>query len=217
MDLTDLAGPNPQPMPSQRHRNAPAPLASPATDHRGAENTDAAHSPRPVTHTSLLHWLRARRTHRRSGDPDTDPRSLESILGQLEPNASSHAAPAAVSDSDWRSVVGLRVAERTYPQRIDQRGTLVIITTHSVWTQELSLMSSSICQRLQSRGYPITSLRFSVGSLPAPSGRFERLEVRRVAAPKSIPPSIRDQLGAIDDEKLRAVLASVISRSLSDT
>lgn len=59
----------------------------------------------------------------------------------------------------WWEIVGKEIAEKTSPIRISDK-TLLIRTTSPGWSHQLSLMKTSIVEKLNERGFEIVDLRF---------------------------------------------------------
>jgi hypothetical protein len=92
-----------------------------------------------------------------------------------------------ISSRDWEVAVGTRIAARTRPLRLE-RGVLQVIVSSAAWSQELSLLATSIAEQLRARGIKVDSLRFSVGKLEPdarpPRRPKKRAPRRRAAAPR---------------------------------
>jgi len=83
--------------------------------------------------------------------------------------------------AEWPSLIGKRVASRTWPSRIDA-GVLFVRVSNSAWLQELSFLKDELVERINDRlGDPpvVTDLRFHLGSTPrAHSAEIERARTR---------------------------------------
>lgn len=171
----------------------------------------------PTQGKSLLHWLQLqrRRKRRRRGDNDAGPRSLEDVIAAIEPRAfGAQASRAPIDAQDWEAIVGARIANRSSPHRLEPDGTLVVKVTDSVWAQELSLLSSTIQQRLAALNIRIRQLRFFVGKVLPPRRGPTRFERRTVAVPAEIPADLQRELDALDDPELRVLIANVAAATL---
>lgn len=169
---------------------------------------------------SLLHWLNAKRRRRRNrrGGGRTVPRPLSTVLERLDPevlHAEQERCP--LSHAEWQEVAGIRIADHATPRRIDRDGVLLITVTSSVWAQELSLLSSSLCERLASRGFRVRSLRFLVGAVTPPRRGVTRHENRHVPPPAPIPEELRRALNTIEDDDLRDLIEQTAASSLAAT
>lgn len=166
---------------------------------------------------SLLFWLgRRHKRRRRKGDQDTGPRALSDVLRKLEPQAfEQQRQRCAVSHATWEEVAGVRISDRTTPRRLDADGTLVVGVSSSVWAQELSFLSETLCERLRARGHRVQALRFMVGVIEAPRRGTERFETKHVPAPAPIDGTLARELEAIDDEELRRLIRSTAAASLA--
>lgn len=167
---------------------------------------------------SLLYWLnkKRQRRRRRRGDQGAYPRSIQDVLRTLEPEVfQAERERCPVTHAQWQEVVGIRIADRSVPRRLDPDGTLLIGVTSSVWAQELSLLSTSLCERLRSNGHKVKGLRFAVGQVTPPRRGPERFEPRYVPAPVPIPRELKQEIDAIDDENLRDIIAKAAASSLA--
>ncbi|MCU0693896.1 MAG: DUF721 domain-containing protein [Polyangiaceae bacterium] len=168
-------------------------------------------------HTSLLHWLvpRKRQNRRRRDGPQAQPHALQEILSHLEPTVIPHDAHRPAVDPDvWRGIVGQRIADRSWPQRLDADGTLVVQVSSSVWAQELSLLSGTIMDRLAPLGLRARQLRFAVGRVTPQRRGPTRFEHRRVEAPAPLPEAVALQLLSVEDPELRQAIATAAKASL---
>jgi hypothetical protein len=167
---------------------------------------------------SLLYWLnkKRQRRRRRRGDKGAYPRTIQDVLQALEPEVfQAERERCPVTHAQWQEVVGIRIADRSVPRRLDPDGTLLVGVTSSVWAQELSLLSSSLCQGLRANGHKVRSLRFSVGQVVPPRRGPERYEPRYVPAPVPIPGELQQEINAIEDEGLRDVIEKAAASSLA--
>jgi hypothetical protein len=166
---------------------------------------------------SLLFWMQKKRRRRRvRGVDHTIPRSLKDVLSVLDPDLlGSHIATCPITQMQWQEAAGKRNAQKSAPQRLGKDGSLLVKVTSSVWAQELSLLSSSLCERLQSQGHRVKVLRFVVGTLDPVLSDHARFEERRIPRPSPIPEELRPLLDEIEDEKLRLTLEEVMAASLA--
>lgn len=171
----------------------------------------------PAKGKSLTYWLGKKRfSRRRQGDETATPYALSTLLSALEPkDFPEQRQRCPVTDSQWRDAVGERVARRTYPKQLEKDGTLVVLVTHSVWSQELTMLSKELCERLRAQGHYVKSLRFVSGVMPKYVGAFERSVVRKVPNPVPLSDRLRAELQSIDDDKLRETIATTMALSLA--
>ena len=117
---------------------------------------------------ALSFWLQRKRhrKRRRRGDTGAMPRSLQDLLTALEPEVfREERARCPITSTQWQGAVGIRIADRSSPRRLDGDGTLLVAVTSSVWAQELSMLSSTVCQRLQVQGHNVRTVRFVVSAV----------------------------------------------------
>jgi len=167
---------------------------------------------------SLSYWLKHRhpRKRRRSVNNERTPHSLDDVLDLLDTvSRVEQRSRCPISTAQWQEAVGIRIADRSSPRRLDHDGTLLIAVTSSVWAQELSMLSSTVCQRLQSHGHCVRTVRFVVAAVEPARWAPERFDRRYVPAPQPIPHDIVQSIEAIDDEQLRETMTRVIAASLA--
>lgn len=112
----------------------------------------------------------------------------------------------------WRSLVGDRIGERTRPGTVHD-GCLTVYVATAVWAQELTLLSTTILERLAGSGVRVERLRFRVGDVGEPPA--PRPVKERPAPPKAdLPDALRERLARIDDPVLRAAIAEAAAYSL---
>jgi predicted nucleic acid-binding Zn ribbon protein len=95
-------------------------------------------------------------------------------VGQVLPAAMENsellkAARAQAAMRRWSEVVGVMLAERSFPDRFG-RGTVWVAVEGSAWAQELRMMKDKILKRLNEvSGEPglFTDVRFGVRPLPS--------------------------------------------------
>src|ERR1041385_1224697 len=85
----------------------------------------------------------------------------------LEGSGRLRAKNDRIDTGRWRTLVGDRIGERTRPGNI-RDGRLTVYVASAVWAQELSLLSSTILERLVRDGLKVKELRFRVGDLGEP-------------------------------------------------
>src|SRR5438132_11053368 len=86
------------------------------------------------------------------------PETLEGVIGRAGENRFAPRRPP-IALAVWVAAVGLRVAERARPVDI-QNGALIVRVATSVWANELSLLQTSILERLRAEGVEVRELRF---------------------------------------------------------
>jgi Dna[CI] antecedent, DciA len=146
-------------------------------------------------------------------EPLFAPEPLDSILARAGESRFSRVRPPVPAHL-WREAVGARIAEHARPVWL-QGGTLVLRVASSVWAHELSFLAEELCARLRQCGIEARSLRFRVGSLPAPERPAELRVARRVPTAAPIPPEVARALGDVGDEPLRAAIARAASANLA--
>ncbi len=114
----------------------------------------------------------------------------------------------------WRTIVGVRVADRTRPVKLEDE-VLVIRVATSAWAQELSLLSETILARLAEHGITARRITFRTGPIEPPARPPERRGSTKVPPPAPIPRTIQGSLDAVADDELRGALAAAIAQSLA--
>lgn len=114
----------------------------------------------------------------------------------------------------WERAVGSRIALRARPLRLE-RGVLHVVAANAAWSQELTMLGESITARLREEGLDVTSLRFRIGEVEAPSRVISREPPRELPPPAPLPADLRARIKAVDDEGLRAAIAAAASTSLA--
>jgi hypothetical protein len=141
------------------------------------------------------------------------PEGIGAILERGGDSRSARAR-AAIDPRTWREAVGARIADRARPLSLFD-GVLLLRVPTSVWAHELSLLSEEVCVRLRDRGIDARELRFRVGALPAVDRPPERRMSRAVPPARPAPPSLARALAEVDDDELRAAIASAASSNLA--
>lgn len=118
------------------------------------------------------------------------------------------AKTAHISLADWQRAVGVRLAQKAFPERLAE-GVLTVRVPSATWAQELSLLSSVVLERLEAAGHHVTRMRFQVHAMRSAPERPVTV-VRR--AP--LPPSLRDTLEQIEDPELRRAIAEAAAYGL---
>lgn len=133
----------------------------------------------------------------------------------LEGSARLRAKKDRVDRDRWRSLVGDRIGERTRPGSL-RDGCLTIYVASAVWAQELSLLSTTILERLVRDGLAVKELRFRVGDIGEPPEKRPLIE-KAPAAKAELPKALAERLAHIEDPALRAAIAEAASYSLGRT
>jgi predicted nucleic acid-binding Zn ribbon protein len=144
-------------------------------------------------------------------------RELELVGNVLVRNKTMRSAAAVaappISARDWELAVGTRIAARARPDRLE-RGVLHVVTASAAWSQELSLLSAPILERLARLGLEVEALRFRVGAVEA----SERLVIRRPGkhAPRDarLDEPLAQAIAKVEDDELRVAIARAAKRSL---
>jgi hypothetical protein len=141
------------------------------------------------------------------------PEAIDLVLDRAgEDRFARRRAP--IAERIWVDAVGLRVAERAKPEKLE-RGVLTVKVATSAWANELSMLSSEVLTRLRALGVAASELRFRVGEVEPPARPVERREARRVPPPASIPPALGHELASIADPELRETLARAVRANLA--
>jgi len=149
----------------------------------------------------------------RTGRRRHAPASLSDVLADTRRTTQARSG-RALDRTTWRHAVGRRIAERTEvgPLRGDE---LTIFVASAAWSQELSLLSAEILERLNAHGVTATRLRFRVrtdlaAEKPAP-------KAKRLAQPRPLPAEIATRLAHVQDDELRRAIAEAAGLALSRT
>ncbi len=100
------------------------------------------------------------------------------------------ADPVVLLGAAWSDIVGAENARNSHPAAVAAQ-TLTIVTTSSVWSQQLSYLSEAILTTIRARlpSTQIERVRFRVGKMPAQSSRSGSKRVyRNEGATWSAPP-----------------------------
>jgi hypothetical protein len=141
------------------------------------------------------------------------PESLLGVLGRASESRFARDRPP-VSDQEWEKAVGLRIADRARPVGLE-RGILTVRCATSVWASELSLLSSTLLERLQALGIAVKELRFRVGPLDPPARPLQARETRKVPPPARIPPELAAALDRVADDELKDAITNAARASLA--
>ncbi len=141
------------------------------------------------------------------------PESIDGVIARAGENRFAPARPP-IADHVWREAVGPRIADRARPVQLD-RGVLTVRTATGVWATELSLLSTSLLERLHAAGIEAHELRFRVGAIEAPARPPERRASRAVPSPAPLPSELNASLSAVGDDELKAALARAARANLA--
>lgn len=101
------------------------------------------------------------------------------------------ADPLVLLGAAWSEIVGAENARNSHPAGVAD-DTLTIVTTSSVWSQQLSYLHDRVLESVRARlpKCAIERLRFRVGKLPERSSRISAQRVMKGgAAPQTRPPA----------------------------
>jgi hypothetical protein len=141
------------------------------------------------------------------------PERLEGVLDRAGEDRFSRSR-APVAERIWRDAVGLRIAERARPVALEN-GVLTLRVATSVWASELSMLATTILERLRAQRVPVTELRFRVGPIEPPARPVERRTTRKVPPPAPLPEELARALADVGDDELRAIIADAASANLA--
>jgi hypothetical protein len=127
---------------------------------------------------------------------------LGDALGEWKPLPGSGGDPLATIRAAWAGLVGEEVARAAQPVAI-QGDALVVITSSSAWSHQLSFLTAGVLQAV--RALPgcasIARLRFRVGTIRVPGGRSaaaRRPRARAAMAPvRSAPATAVEALASL--------------------
>lgn len=109
------------------------------------------------------------------------PHRVGDLLTAAVPALAERMLAAAIR-RDWEGTVGAELARRSRPAALDH-GVLEIQANNSPWLMELQMRGADILEALGRRyGRSVVSLRFALGTVPAPppapAGRLPRTVAR---------------------------------------
>jgi hypothetical protein len=140
----------------------------------------------------------------------------EPIDGVIARSGEDRFAPARppIPEHVWREAVGVRISERAKPIAIE-RGVLIVKAATSVWATELSLLTTTLVERLRAHGVLINELRFRVGSIDPPARPPDRHVSRAVPPPGPLPRPLADSIAQVDDGELQVAIARAARANLA--
>jgi hypothetical protein len=100
----------------------------------------------------------------------------------------------------WETIVGKMLADNTIPLKI-KRSTLYILTKHSIFSQELSLMSQMIIQKIE-ESFP--NFRGQIKKISFSSGNFSSDEFNKIKVENHMEPKKEKEAPHPFDPKFRA-------------
>jgi hypothetical protein len=159
----------------------------------------------------------SRRRFDRRGEAVSAGELVDSLLGNSQhgPEARKHRVI-----TEWRTLVGDRIAKRTSPDRFDE-GLLWVRVANSAWMHQLSFIKDDLLERINTGlGGPalVTDIRFHLGKQPKADREMlrnaERLQRRPQPRRRPLPPPaagadlerIEREAATIEDPELRAVI-----------
>jgi hypothetical protein len=137
------------------------------------------------------------------------------LLGSLVADARAgmiRAGGCPLDGHTWRGAIGERIASRSTPEQL-RDGVLTLRVATPVWAQELSLLSSTIIERLLPLGFVVHAVRCKVGAVE-PSRSIGRTRQLVPAAAVELPPDLTRQLAQIADDDLRATIEAAARSQL---
>jgi hypothetical protein len=121
---------------------------------------------------------------------------------------------SVMDEAAWRRVVGVNIARRTLPMRLND-GVLTVRVATSSWAQELSLLKVTLCERLTSDGMAVRDIRFQVGPVEPPQ-RSPEVQVRVPFRPRvPLPNALLGEIEKVPDQELRVSLARAAAANLA--
>lgn len=127
------------------------------------------------------------------------PEALDNILDRSGENRFARQKPPFPRET-WVRAVGLRIADRTLPLKLENGELLVMVAT-SVWSNELAMLTNDVLTRLVALGVPAVRLRFRVGQVEVDRPP-ERRARRKVPPAVRLPASLDAAVSALEDHEL---------------
>ncbi len=133
----------------------------------------------------------------------------------VDPVLSGAPSTTPLDEHGWRRLVGVDIARRTRPLRVD-RGVLLVAVSSSSWAQELALMETALVARSREAGLDVSRVRFKVQPIARPTREPERqVTVPRTPPAEPLPAVVDLALSKVDDPELRAILQLAAQRNLA--
>jgi len=145
--------------------------------------------------------------------PLKTPEPLSGVLSRSGPDKQARAG-CPIPPDVWRRAVGVRIADRARPLRMDGRELTVQAAT-AVWVQELSFLAPIIIERLAASGFDVEKIRFRVGQIEPPLRELKPAPRRVVPAPLPLPAAVSREIAKIDDPLLRKAIAKAAATNLA--
>lgn len=145
------------------------------------------------------------------------PKSELKPLGALLESArlaTVKAGGCSLTALEWGRAMGPRIAARSTPEQL-RDGVLTLRVASAVWSQELSLLSHEIIQKLVTLGYQVQKIRCQVG--PLPTGGLPKKPSRsaRPLPDVPLPTELLATLSTIGDDELRQAVQAAAQNQLN--
>ena len=145
------------------------------------------------------------------GEPALMAELMTTYSGPTEKSSPREFAPP-MDDLTWRRIVGVGVAQRSRPLAL-RRGILWVHVVSSAWAQELSLLQTTLLERLAIHGWRAQQIRFRVGPM---ASTLRPVKIDPPPMPRApLPAELEVALRAVVDEQLRTVLAETAGMNLA--
>jgi hypothetical protein len=141
------------------------------------------------------------------------PETLEGVIARAGEDRFARTR-GPLSERIWAQCVGARIAERARPLSLEA-GVLTVRAATSTWASELSLLETTILERLRASGIDVTRLRFRVGPVEPPARPPERRASRKVPPPTSLPAPLATQIAQVHDDELRLIISRAAGANLA--
>src|SRR5581483_10894022 len=90
---------------------------------------------------------------------------LRSVLGSWQPGSAVREDPLSHLRAQWATIVGEEIAANSRPSEL-VRGSLLVVTRSSAWSQQLSFLSERIVDAVrEATGATLEGIRFRVGRI----------------------------------------------------
>jgi hypothetical protein len=142
-----------------------------------------------------------------------EPESLDRVFVRAGEHRFARVRPV-ISPLAWRALVGARIADRTVPQRIEFQ-TLTITAATSTWAHELTLLSATILERLQTAGYDVQKIVVRSGHVEPPGRPLERRRSKKVPPKVALGEKLTHEIEQVEDPELAALLRDSAEQNLA--
>ncbi len=142
-----------------------------------------------------------------------EPEALDRVFVRAGEHRFARVRPV-ISPLAWRALVGARIAERTVPQKIEFQ-TLTIIAATSTWAHELTLLSATILERLQTAGYDVQKIVVRPGHVEPPGRPLERRRSKKVPSKVALGEKLTHEIEQVEDQELAALLRDSAEMNLA--